>query len=57
MCSGVGQSTLFWRAFICDNKCPEEVIVGAKTLQAWHIVLDFSTETVIYRKTAQRLRI
>jgi hypothetical protein len=43
--------------FIVFDECSEEVIVGAKTLQAWHIVLDFDTETVLYRKTARRLRI
>ena len=43
--------------FIVFDECSEEVIVGAKTLQAWHIVLDFNTETVIYRKTARRLRV
>ena len=36
---------------------PEELIVGAKTKQAWHIILDFQTETVVYRKTAERLRV
>jgi len=43
--------------FIVFDECSEEVIVGAKTLQAWHIILDFTTETVIYRKTAGRLRV
>ena len=43
--------------FIVFDTCSEEVIVGAKTLQAWHIILDFNTETVIYRKTAERLRV
>ena len=43
--------------FIVFDTCPEEVIVGAKTMQAWHIVLDFQAETVIYRKTAGRLRV
>jgi hypothetical protein len=43
--------------FIVFDACSEEVIVGAKTMQAWHIVPDFQTETVVYRKTAERLRI
>ncbi len=43
--------------FIVFDDCSEELIVGAKTLQAWHIILDFQTETVLYRKTAERLRI
>jgi hypothetical protein len=43
--------------FIVFDDCSEEVIVGAKTLQAWHIILDFQAETVIYRKTAERLRV
>ena len=43
--------------FIVFDSCSEELIVGAKTMQAWHIVLDFQTETVNYRKTAERLRV
>jgi len=43
--------------FIVFDNCTEELIVGAKTLQAWHIILDFQTETVVYRKTAERLRV
>jgi len=43
--------------FIVFDTCSEELIVGAKTMQAWHITLDFQTETVIYRKTAERLRV
>lgn len=43
--------------FIVFDACSEEVIVGAKTMQAWHIVLDFESETVVYRKTVERLRI
>jgi hypothetical protein len=35
----------------------EEVIIGALTMQKWQIKLDFDKEEVIYRKTAQRLRI
>ena len=43
--------------FVVFDDCSEELIVGAKTMQAWHIVLDFQTETVVYRKKAVRLRI
>jgi len=43
--------------FIVFDTCSEEVIVGAKTMQAWRITLDFETETVNYRKTAERLRV
>ena len=43
--------------FIVFDECSEELIVGAKTMQAWHITLDFQTETVNYRKTAERLRV
>ena len=43
--------------FVVFDDCSEEVIIGAKTLQAWGIKLDFDREEVIYRKTAQRLRV
>ena len=43
--------------FIVFDECSESVVIGAKTMQAWQIRLDFETETVIYRKTAQRLRV
>ena len=43
--------------FVVFDELSEELIVGAKTMQAWHILLDFTTETVEYRKTAQRLRV
>jgi len=43
--------------FVVFDECSEEVIVGAKTMQAWHIVLDFDAEQVNYRKTATRLRV
>lgn len=43
--------------FIVFDNCSEELIVGAKTMQAWHIILDFQAETVVYRKTMHRLRI
>ena len=43
--------------FIVFDELSEELIVGATTMQKWHIVLDFTTETIDYRKTAQRLRV
>jgi predicted aspartyl protease len=43
--------------FVVFDACSEELIVGAKTMQAWHITLDFKTETVNYSKTAERLRV
>lgn len=42
--------------FIVFEDCSEEVIVGAATLQKWHIILDFEREEVVYRKTAERMR-
>ena len=47
----------FTDEFVVFDECSEELIVGAKTMQSWHITLDFSTETVNYRKTAIRLRV
>ena len=35
----------------------EGLIIGAKTMQAWHINLDFEKEEVIYDKKMHRLRI
>jgi hypothetical protein len=43
--------------FVVFDDFSEEVIVGAKTMHAWHIVLDFDAEQVSYRKTATRLRV
>ena len=43
--------------FVVFDELSEELIVGAKTMQAWKITLDFDEERVNYRKTAQRLRI
>jgi len=42
---------------IVFDECSEEVIVGATTMQKWQIKLDFREEQVIYRKTANRLRV
>lgn len=35
----------------------EKLIIGAKTMQAWQIRLDFDREEVLYDKTVHRLRI
>ncbi|HEY9594911.1 MAG TPA: retropepsin-like aspartic protease [Spirochaetia bacterium] len=43
--------------FIVFDECSEEVIIGAKTLQSCRIVLDFETEEIRYRKTAEKLRV
>ena len=43
--------------FIVFDECSEEVIIGAKTMQAWSIKLDFDREEILYRKTAVRLRV
>ena len=45
----------FTDEFIVMDGLSEEVVIGAKTMQAWKIKLDFETEEIIYRKTAQRL--
>ena len=43
--------------FVVCDELSEELIVGAKTMQAWKISLDLAAERVDYRKTAQRLRV
>jgi len=43
--------------FIVFEECSEEIIIGAKTMQAWSIKLDFDREEISYRKTAIRLRV
>ncbi len=43
--------------FIVFDECSESIIIGAKTMQACRIKLDFDTETVIYDKKARRLRV
>ena len=43
--------------FVVFDELSEELIVGATTMQKWQIRLDFTTEKVEYRKTAQRLRV
>jgi hypothetical protein len=47
----------FHTDFIVFDECSEEVIIGAQTLQANHIILDFDKEEITYRKTAEKLRI
>lgn len=47
----------FTDEFVVFDELSEELIIGAKTMQAWKITLDFDEERVNYRKTAQRLRI
>lgn len=47
----------FTDEFIVLEGSSEEVIVGATTMQKWHIKLDFESETVDYPKKAQRLRV
>ena len=46
----------FYDTFVVFDECPEEIIVGAKTLQSCRIILDFNNEEIRYRKTAERLR-
>lgn len=48
---------VFSDEFIVFDECSEEAIIGAKTMQAWNIKLDFESERVLYRKTAARLRV
>ena len=43
--------------FVVFDDLSEEVIIGAKTMQAWRITVDFKTERVVYRKTAEKLRV
>ena len=47
----------FTDIFIVIDECSEQVVIGAKTLQSSQIVLDFKEESILYRKTAERLRI
>ena len=47
----------FTDEFVVFDELSEQLIVGAKTMQAWKITLDFEEERVNYRKTAQRLRV
>ncbi len=47
----------FTDEFIVVEKLSEELIVGAKTMQAWKIRLDFDAEEVVYDKKMHKLRI
>jgi len=43
--------------FILLDGCSEQLIIGATTMQKWGIKLDFESDVVHYRKTAQKLRV
>lgn len=47
----------FTDEFVVFDECSESVIIGATTMQKWRIQLDFQNKEIIYRKTAQRLRV
>jgi hypothetical protein len=47
----------FHDEFFVFDECSEEVIIGARTMQMWKIVLDFQNDDIRYPKTAMRLRI
>ena len=47
----------FTDEFILLDGSSEEVIIGATTMQKWGIKLDFETEQINYRKTAEKLRL
>ncbi|MGO9409669.1 MAG: retropepsin-like aspartic protease [Spirochaetia bacterium] len=36
----------FYDTFVVFDECPEEIIVGAKTLQSCRIILDFNNEEI-----------
>jgi len=48
---------IFSDQFVVFDELPEDVIIGAHSMQAWQIRLDFKAEEVMYRKTAIRLRV
>lgn len=43
--------------FVVFDELSQEIIIGAKTMQAWKITLDFAAEEIRYRKSAERLRV
>ncbi len=43
--------------FVVFDDLSEDVIIGADTMQKWHIRLDFENDIVNYQKTARRLRV
>lgn len=47
----------FTDEFIVIGNLSEDLIIGAKTMQAWKIRLDFDAEEVLYDKKMHRLRI
>ena len=47
----------FLGEFIVFDSLSEEVIIGAQSMQAWHVTLDFENESVSYPKIARRLRV
>lgn len=47
----------FLDQFIVFDSLSEELIIGAQSMQAWHITLDFENENVDYPKIARRLRV
>ena len=47
----------FTDEFIVLNTLSEDLIIGAKTMQAWKICLDFEKEAVLYDKKMHKLRI
>ena len=47
----------FTDEFIVLNTLSEDLIIGAKTMQAWKIRLDFDKEAVLYDKKMHKLRI
>lgn len=48
---------LFTDEFLVFDELSEPLIVGAKTMQAWKIRLDFDNEKILYDKKMHRLRI
>ena len=48
---------VFSDEFTVFEELPEELIIGAHSMQAWQVTLDFKNETVKYPKTARRLRV
>jgi hypothetical protein len=43
--------------FIVINRLSSDVIIGAKTLQAWRMKLDFEHDAILYDPKVTRLRI
>jgi hypothetical protein len=47
----------FLDQFIVFDSLSEELIIGAQSMQAWQVTLDFESESVSYPKIARRLRV